>query len=101
MDEEVNTVVQDMLYVLLECFTGLTERMEKIPIVVVIRLYTDNCIVHVRIMYVLLSPCHFDIEISTYICAIQPCLTSIVHPWRNDTAILECILNLWVHFISR
>ena len=35
VDEEVNVVVQSMLYTLLECFTSLTERMDKIPPTVV------------------------------------------------------------------
>ena len=31
MDEEVSTVVQEMLLVLLDCFTSLTEKSEKAP----------------------------------------------------------------------
>ena len=35
VDEEVNVVVQSMLHTLLECFTSLTERMDKVPPTVV------------------------------------------------------------------
>ena len=35
VDEEVNLVVQSMLYVLLDCFTRLTEKTDKVPPTVV------------------------------------------------------------------
>ena len=31
VDEEIKTVVHEMLIVLLDCFTSLTEKSEKVP----------------------------------------------------------------------
>ncbi|XP_064383161.1 dedicator of cytokinesis protein 1-like [Halichondria panicea] len=54
VDEEVNVVVQSMLHTLLECFTSLTERMDKVPPTV------GHCVVVLMAVLEQMTPRHYQ-----------------------------------------
>ena len=95
MEEEVATMVQTVLHVLLECFVNLSERIEKHANTV------GYCVSVIMAMFELMAPKHYHLLRNGLASGQIPNIDLEVGSWsgREDKGALFSVCSVGVHFV--